>query len=134
MPPTTIDPSTIPMSPKATDKREPRRERPGSLAYFEVLEELRELHTRKSQDYGAPTDPLANIRAGAEFVGIEPWRATLIRVADKIQRLKTFCRDGRLSCESVEDGFLDLASYAIIGLVMYREAVVKETVRADFPG
>lgn len=99
----------------------PPRENPGSLPYLEVLEELRDMHLRKSQDYGAPGDPLANIRAGAEFVGVEAWRGTLIRVADKIQRLRTFCRSGELACESVEDAFMDLASYAIIGLVMFRE-------------
>jgi hypothetical protein len=88
---------------------------------MQVIEELREMHLRKSQDYGSNCDPLANVRAGAELVGIEPWRGCLVRVADKIQRLRTFCHDGRLANESVEDALLDLASYAVIALVMFRE-------------
>jgi hypothetical protein len=97
------------------------RQRPGSLAFMEVIEELREMHLRKSQDYGSNRDPLANVRAGAELVGIEPWRGCLVRVADKIQRLRTFCHDGRLANEGVEDALLDLASYSVIALVMFRE-------------
>lgn len=96
-------------------------QRPGSLAFMEVIEELRQMHLRKSQDYGSNRDPLANVRAGAELVGIEPWRGCLVRVADKIQRLRTYCHDGRLANEGVEDAMLDLASYAVIALVMFRE-------------
>lgn len=99
----------------------PQRERPGSLAFMEAIEEIRQTHLKKSQDYGDPGDPLANVRSGAEFVGIEPWRGCLVRVADKVQRIKSFCREGKLANEGFEDALLDLASYAIIALVMYRE-------------
>ena len=53
-------------------------QRPGSLPFLELLEELRTLHLSKSQDYGSEADPLANIRQGAEFVGIEPWRGCMV--------------------------------------------------------
>lgn len=113
---------TRPCSTQALPKTGDRpHQRPGSLAFMEVIEELRQMHLRKSQDYGSNRDPLANVRAGAELVGIEAWRGCLVRVADKIQRLRTFCHDGRLANESVEDALLDLASYSIIALVMYRE-------------
>jgi hypothetical protein len=95
--------------------------RPGSLAFMEVVEEIRQTHLRKSQDYGDPTDPLANVRAGADLVGIEAWRGCVIRMADKMQRIKTYCRDGRLANEGFEDALLDMASYAIIALVLFRE-------------
>ena len=103
-----------------------KRERPGSLAFMEILEELRATHIKKSQDYGDPCDPLANIRSGAEFVGVEPWRGCLVRVADKIQRIKSFCRDGSLANEGFEDALLDLASYAVIALIMFREQKERE--------
>lgn len=105
--------------PLADDKP---HQRPGSLAFMEVIEELRQMHLRKSQDYGSNRDPLANVRAGAELVGIEAWRGCLVRVADKIQRLRTYCHDGRLANEGVEDAMIDLASYAVIALVMFRES------------
>lgn len=96
-------------------------QRPGSLPFLELLEELRTLHMSKSQDYGSESDPLANIRQGAEFVGIEPWRGCMVRVADKVQRLKTYCRTGRLVHEGVRDTLLDLAAYSLLAIVLFDE-------------
>lgn len=98
------------------------REQPGSLPFLELLEELRQLHLSKSQDYGSESDPLANIRQGAELVGIEPWRGCLVRVADKVQRLKTYCRTGRLVHEGVRDTLLDLSAYSLLAIVLFDEA------------
>lgn len=96
-------------------------QQPGSLPFLELLEELRSLHMSKSQDYGSENDPLANIRQGAEFVGIEPWRGCMVRVADKVQRLKTYCRTGRLVHEGVRDTLLDLAAYSLLAIVLFDE-------------
>jgi hypothetical protein len=96
-------------------------QRPGSLPFLDLLEELRTLHLSKSQDYGSESDPLANIRQGAEFVGIEPWRGCMVRVADKVQRLKTYCRTGRLVHEGVRDTLLDLAAYSLLAIVLFDE-------------
>lgn len=96
-------------------------QRPGSLPFLELLEELRQLHLSKSADYGSENDPLANIRQGAEFVGIEPWRGCMVRVADKVQRLRTYCRTGRLVHEGVRDTLLDLAAYSLLAIVLFDE-------------
>jgi len=96
-------------------------QRPGSLPFLELLEEVRQLHLSKSQDYGSESDPLANIRQGAEFVGIEPWRGCLVRVADKVQRLKTYCKTGRLVHEGVRDTLLDLSAYSLLAIVLFDE-------------
>lgn len=96
--------------------------RPGSAQFLAILEEMKTLHLRKTLDYGEEEDALANVRQGAEFVDIEPWRGCLVRMADKMQRLRTFCRTGRLVHEGVEDTLLDLAAYAAIALVLFREA------------
>lgn len=96
--------------------------RPGSAQFIAILDEMKRLHLRKTLDYGLDEDALANVRQGAEFVDIEPWRGCLVRMADKMQRLRTFCRTGRLVHEGVEDTLLDLAAYAAIALVLFREA------------
>jgi hypothetical protein len=101
--------------------QQPQRIRPGSDRFFEVLEEIKSMHLRKTMDYGEDADALANVRQGAEFVSIEPWRGCLVRMADKMQRLRTFCRTGRLVHEGVEDTLLDMAAYAAIALVLFRE-------------
>lgn len=95
-----------------------------SQRFLDLLDEMRRLHESKSADYGSETDPLANIRQGAEFVGIEPWRGCMVRIADKVQRLKTYCRTGRLVHEGVRDTLLDLSAYSLLAIVLFNEGNV----------
>lgn len=92
-----------------------------SRRFLELLDEMAELHRSKSADYGSEKDPLANIRQGAEAVGIEPWRGCFLRMMDKVQRLKTYCSRGTLANEGVRDTLLDLASYCLIGAILHDE-------------
>ena len=94
---------------------------PSSQAFYDLCDQLKQIHRTKSIGYGSPDDPLANIRNGAAFVGIEPWRAAMVRLSDKVTRLQTYCRTGTLTCESFEDNCVDLASYALLTLLMHRE-------------
>ena len=100
---------------------------PTSQAYFDLLDTLRNLHKSKSQGYGCPdgTDPLMNIRRGAEFVGIPAWQGAMVRLSDKVTRLSVFNKTRSLPHESVEDTLLDLASYSLLALLLYREEQVK---------
>ena len=92
-----------------------------SRKYIDLLDKLRELHLSKSADYGTTDDPLANIRNGAAFVGIEPWRACLVRLSDKVTRIGTYCAKGTLTHEGVEDSLLDLAAYSLLTLLLHQE-------------
>ncbi len=96
---------------------------PVSQRYFDLLETLRLLHLSKSAGYGCPdgTDPLLNIRRGAEFVGIPAWQGAMVRLSDKVTRLAVFNKTGNLPHESVEDTLLDLASYSLLALLLYQE-------------
>jgi hypothetical protein len=94
---------------------------PTSQAYFDLLDKMKALHASKSRDYGSETDPLANIRSGAEFVGIEPFKGAMVRLSDKVTRLATFNRTGSLHHEGVEDTLLDLARYSLLALLLYQE-------------
>jgi hypothetical protein len=96
---------------------------PTSQKYFDLLNTLHDLHLSKSAGYGCPdgTDPLLNIRNGAKFVGIPAWQAAMVRLSDKVTRLATFNKTGRLSHESVTDNLLDLASYALLASLLYDE-------------
>ena len=94
---------------------------PSSRRFLELLGEMERLHKSKSADYGSEDDPLANVRSGADFVNIEPWRGCMVRIADKVQRLRTYCRTGRLVHEGVRDTLLDLAAYSLLAIVMFDE-------------
>ena len=94
---------------------------PTSQAFFDLCDRLKEMHASKSRDYGSEHDPLANIRNGAAFVGIESWKGAMVRLSDKVTRLATYNRTGTLTFEGVEDTLLDLASYSLLALLLYRE-------------
>lgn len=98
------------------------RRHPSSRAFVDLLDEMRRLHESKSADYGSEDDPLANIRQGADFVDIEHWRGCMVRIADKVQRLRTYCRTGRLVHEGVRDTLLDLSAYSLLAIVLFDEA------------
>lgn len=106
---------------EARPAREARATHPSSQAFYDLCDSLKAMHRAKSADYGSADDPLANIRNGAEFVGIEPWRAAMVRLSDKVTRLATYCRTGKLEHEGVEDTFFDLASYSLLALLLHKE-------------
>jgi hypothetical protein len=96
---------------------------PTSREFFDLCDSLKEMHRRKSRDYGCPSgeDPLANIRNGAKFVGIPSWKGAMVRLSDKVTRLAAYNATGRLENESLEDNLFDLASYSLLALLLHRE-------------
>jgi hypothetical protein len=96
---------------------------PTSQQFFDLCDALKEMHRRKSRDYGCPSgeDPLANIRNGARFVGIPSWKGAMVRLSDKVTRLAAYNATGRLENESLEDNLFDLASYSLLALLLHRE-------------
>ena len=97
----------------------------GDPRFLAILDEMKEIHVRKSADYGDQTDPLANVRASADW-GISPWVGTMIRATDKIIRLQSLLTNGKLENESARDSLIDLASYAIIALILMEEEQMEE--------
>ena len=92
----------------------------GSEMFHQELKRLGDLHDSKQADYGRPDDPFANVRASEEF-GIDPWIGCMIRSNDKMRLVQTYAKGTTLRHESVEDSFRDMAVYALIALVLYKE-------------
>ena len=93
----------------------------GDPRFHEALIDMGNLHDKKQADYGRSEDPFANVRASEDF-GIDGWVGCMMRANDKMRRLQKAASDGKLLNESVEDSLMDLAVYAVIGLVLFREA------------
>jgi hypothetical protein len=93
---------------------------PSSERFHAILRELGDLHDKKQQDYGLANDPFANVRGSSEW-GIKSWVGAMVRANDKLRRLQKYAQAGRLSNESVEDSFRDLAVYAVIALVLWEQ-------------
>jgi hypothetical protein len=97
-----------------------------------VSTDLQELYTmgaaiieRKNHDYtGGDGDPYANFR-GSVSLGISPILGILLRVQDKLMRIKTFDDKGELKVkgESVTDALVDVGNYMalIYGLVKEKQ-------------
>ena len=81
--------------------------------FEDILSELRIIMVRKHQDYG-PFN-IANAPGGA-------MNGLLVRMHDKMARLENlyYKKSDTPNYESIEDTFLDLANYAIIGLLVQR--------------
>lgn len=109
--------------PHETAPMQPQRQtlRPGSEQFIAVLEELKALHLRKTLDYGIDEDALSNIRSSADVVNMPAWAGCILRISDKLHRLKAFFRRGKVEFDGVEDTLADICCYAAIALVLYRE-------------
>lgn len=78
-----------------------------------ILKEMKEILVKKQNDYG----PYNIARAPGG-----PMNGLLVRMYDKIARLDNLRkRNNTPNYESVEDSLIDLANYAIIGLLVIRD-------------
>ena len=95
--------------------------KPGHPDFYQILEELADLHARKNQDYSGD-DPLANFKL-CETAGIPAWKGVVVRLTDKMSRILTFAKKGTLEVkdEAITDTLQDMAVYAILALILYRE-------------
>lgn len=87
-----------------------------------IQTEMYEMFARKHLDYG-----LNNIALGGDLTDEADKKFSLtglcIRLTDKISRLKNLLSNGKnyVKGESMEDTFIDIANYGIIGLLVGRD-------------
>ena len=85
--------------------------------YFDgILDEIKDLHARKNNDYGN-----AAHESFKEF-GIISY---VIRLNDKMKRLKSLTKPGaeqQVADEKIEDTLMDLAAYAIMAIESLRKS------------
>jgi hypothetical protein len=93
-------------------------QRPASLPFLELVEELRQLHLTKTAQYGDEADPFANVSASAKC-GVEPWRRALCDLSDCVVRLQRYASGQPVD---IENAALDAANWALICLLKMREA------------
>ncbi len=92
-------------------------QRPGSLAFLELLEELRTLHYEKTASYGGATDPFENVTASAKC-GVEPWRRALCDLSDCVVRMQKYATGQPVD---YENALIDAANWSLICLLKLRE-------------
>ena len=93
-----------------------------SLEFKTIQNEMYEMFARKHLDYG-----LNNIALGGDLTNSDDKKFSLtgltIRLTDKISRLKNLIVHGRnyVKGEGMEDTFIDIANYGIIGMLVGRD-------------
>jgi len=88
--------------------------------FEEILEEMKDLHNRKNNDY-AGEDYLSNLKM-CEAMDIPAWKGVVIRMTDKMARLMNLAKSNDLVAkETVKDTFLDMGIYSGMGLIAYEE-------------
>lgn len=105
-----------------TEKGDPR--------FKALLDQMWEMHCRKANDYGSDEDFLANLRASEDY-GVPAWIGALIRANDKMVRLENAAKGTNLANESVEDSLMDLACYAVLSLILYKETLPSQEELKD---
>lgn len=94
----------------------------GHPDFYKLLEELKEIHSRKNHDY-AGKDPLSNLKMSETF-GIPAWKGTLIRMSDKFARIVQLANKGEnlVKDESIIDTLKDLSVYSLLCIILYKES------------
>ena len=93
-----------------------------SQEYKKIGQEMYEMFAAKHLDYG-----LNNIALGGDLTNEDDKKFSLtglaIRLTDKISRLKNLIIHGRnyVKGEGMEDTFIDIANYGIIGMLVGRD-------------
>jgi hypothetical protein len=94
-----------------------------SVEFKNIQKEMYEMFAAKHMDYG-----LNNIALGGDILNNENDKkfsltGLCIRLTDKISRLKNLLINGRsfVQGEGMEDTFIDIANYGIIGLLVGRD-------------
>lgn len=93
------------------------------LLHEQTTSRCRDIMRAKNADYsGGSGDPYSNFRI-AESFGLHPVTGILLRVTDKLQRIRAFIANGVLAVdgESVDDACDDIVNYAILMKGLLRE-------------
>lgn len=134
-----LDPETFTYAPEAIPAPvpvpkyfRPAQQPEGSMAdlrawghprYYEILEEMANLHEAKSRDYDGTSAPLSGFHEGEDFE-VPAWLGVLIRMGDKWGRIKSLVGQGgsgQVKEETLADTLTDLAAYAIICRILREE-------------
>jgi hypothetical protein len=91
----------------------------------ETCKKTLDIMRAKNSDYcgGENTvDALANFKT-AQSLGLHPVTGLLLRMQDKLMRIKSFVNDGKLKVagETVDDSCDDLVNYAILAKALLTE-------------
>ena len=87
-------------------------------SFHGTIAEVLEMHDLKNRDYGIDADPFANVRQSEQF-GVPAWLGAIVRLNDKITRIKAWTRNKSLANESLRDSLIDIVVYGAIAVTLF---------------
>jgi hypothetical protein len=91
----------------------------------ELMDEALTIVERKRHDYSGGEDPFRNFRATTAVAGVETWRGVLVRLADKLSRIRSIMDAGGVRAvenETLRDTICDAINYVcILGCLIEEE-------------
>ena len=100
----------------------PENTKGGHPMFHQLLEKMGEIHDKKNYDYGGG-EMLGNFME-AKKIGVDPFKAVLVRMTDKYARICSLAKRGtaEVEDESIEDTLIDMANYCLLAIVIRRES------------
>ena len=95
---------------------------------------MRELHIKKNAGYsGDSTDRWANFRM-SEGLGVSAFLGCMTRLSDKYIRVQNLIKnpDNEKVGENIQDTLMDLASYALIAICLWRDRNPPQSTSVKF--
>lgn len=97
------------------------KKRPGHPRFYQLLEQIGDLHDRKNKNYSKDSNPLSNLRQCESF-GIPAYLGALVRLSDKWARIQELAKGKKdLVGESFTDTLMDMSVYALLCIILYEE-------------
>ena len=88
------------------------------VTFKDILNKMHDIYERKNADYG---DSFS--KSYGEFGLVSP----VIRLSDKVERLKTLCnKEAQVKDESIIDTLIDIAIYAVLTVLEIKKREEKE--------
>ena len=95
--------------------------RQGHPRFFELVDEIIDLQSRKNSNYANSANPLSNFME-CEALGIDAFKGALVRMSDKWSRIKQLSTGAPDAVgESIIDTLRDLSVYSLIAIILYEQ-------------
>ena len=106
---------------------------PDSQRALDLLASMGALHRRKAADYGSNEDPFLNYEWAAAVLDVPGWKGAVMRLFEKMARLRTMVVKGELQNEQMEELMGDIALISAISYSMFvrHKEGKKQTVTLD---
>jgi len=102
----------------------------GHPDFYKILDELKELHNKKNYQYASNKEPLGNFNRVGKLchkVMLNPnisdnLKVGMVQMAKQIDAVYDMVGENKIgTVEAVEDKLKDIAVYAIIVMILYKE-------------